>query len=69
MSSSYDSSMPDVDEVARQVAEANAISDQLTESQAEEQRQVENYNAIREDPRNADQWGIKVVAKELQSSL
>ena len=69
MSSSYDSSIPDLDEVARQVAEANAITDQITESQAEEQRQVENYNATREDPRNADQWGIKGVAKELQSSL
>ena len=69
MSSSYDPSIPDLDEVARQVAEANAISDQITESQAEEQAQVENYNATREDPRNADQWGIKGVAKELQSSL
>ena len=69
MSSSYDSSIPDLDEVARQVAEANEIQDSINESQAEEQRQVENYVATREDPRNADQWGIKGVAKELQSSL
>ena len=69
MSSSYDPSIPDLDEVARQVAEANAISDQITESQAEEQRQVENYNATRKDPRNADQWGLKGVAKELGMTL
>ncbi len=29
MSSSYDPSIPDLDEVARQVAEANAITDQI----------------------------------------
>ena len=69
MSSSYDPSVPDLDEVAREIAEGQAITDQLTESQAEEQQQVQNYVATREDPRNADQWGIKGVAKELQSSL
>ena len=34
MSSSYDPSVPDLDEVAREIAEGQAITDQLTESQA-----------------------------------
>ena len=69
MSSSYDPSVPDLDEVAREIAEGQAITDQLTESQALEQQQIQNYVATSEDPRNANQWGIKGVAKELQSSL
>ncbi len=69
MSSSYDPSIPDLDEISRDISEAAEIEDRITESAAEEQRQVENYVATREDPRNADQWGIKGVAKELQSSL
>ena len=69
MSSSYDPSIPDLDEISRDISEAAEIEDRITESAAEEQRQVQNYVATREDPRNADQWGIKGVAKELQSSL
>ena len=43
MSSSYDPSVPDLDEVAREIAEGQAITDQLTESQALEQQQIQNF--------------------------
>ena len=69
MSSSYDPSIPDLDEISRDISEAAEIEDRITESAAEEQRQVQNYVATREDPRNADRWGIKGVAKELQTRL
>ena len=70
MSSSYDTSgSSEIDEIRQDIAEASALSDQISESAATEAQNVQNYNATREDPRNADQWGIKGVAKELQSSL
>ena len=42
MSSSYDPSIPDLDEISRDISEAAEIEDRITESAAEEQRQVQN---------------------------
>ena len=49
MSSSYDPSIPDLDEISRDISEAAEIENRITESAAEEQRQVQNYTATRED--------------------
>ena len=70
MTSSYDTSgSSELDQIRNDVARAQELSDEITEGSAVEAQSVENFNATQEDPRNADQWGIKGVAKELQSSL
>ena len=70
MSSSYETSgSSELDQIRNDVARAQELSDEITEGSAVEAQSVENFNATQEDPRNADQWGIKGVAKELQSSL
>ena len=70
MTSSYnDGGIPDVDEIKKQLEESQLETDAFNQANAEEAVKVENYNLTQQDPRLADQWGIKGVAKELQSSL
>ena len=69
MSSSYDTSgSSELDQIRMTLPELKNF-DEITEGSAVEAQSVENFNVRQEDPRNADQWGIKGIAKELQSSL
>ena len=69
MTSSYDGLEPDLDEIRKGIEETQLENDAFDKQSADEATRIDNYNATQKDPRLADQWGIKGVAKELQSSL
>ena len=69
MTSSYDGLEPDLDEIRKGIEETQLENDAFSKQSADEATRIDNYNATQKDPRLADQWGIKGVAKELQSSL